>query len=124
MADDNLSLDDVVDVEEISDENEDRDKWAILTEEAPAGLMTTVWLADLSFPVKVKKDDGEEVDSFAKGMFATTSRDKLIARIATCISVPESGFDVSEYTTKTQAVKEFFDGSDDRNIFIGLVPVE
>ena len=124
MADDNLSLDDVVDVEEISDENDERDKWAVLTEDAPAGLMTTIWLADLSFPVKVKQDDDTEADSFAKGMFATTTRDKLINRIATCISVPESKFDISQYTTKTQAIKEFFDSNEDRNIFIGLIPVE
>tara|TARA_Y100000996_G_scaffold348580_1_gene287186 strand:- start:2422 stop:2817 length:396 start_codon:yes stop_codon:yes gene_type:complete len=126
MVDDGVEDAEYAEVADLQEESVDEeDRWSILTAEGGDTFVTSVWLADISFPVTVTNDDGEEVQSYAKGLFATTTKDKLIDRIIGCIRVPEADFDITEYTTKVQAIKAFFEEKDsDRNLFVGVVPVE
>ena len=92
--------------------------WDALSDEEN-DVNTMVWHIDLSFTVGDLGDVRE--------VFATTNKAKAVARIFNIVSSPDvkepCDFDASLFTTKMQAIRSFFDGVDDRNLFVGLVPV-
>ena len=59
--------------------------------------------------------------------FSSTNKAKAVDRVFSIISSPDvkdpCDFDVSQYTTKVQATRAFFDGVEERNLFIALVPL-
>ena len=92
--------------------------WDALSDEEN-DVNTMVWHIDLSFTVGDLGDVRE--------VFATTNKAKAVARIFNIVSSPDvkepCDFDASQYTTRVQAIKAFFDGVDKRNLFIALVPL-
>lgn len=80
---------------------------------------TMIWHVDLSFPVGDLGDVRE--------VFSSTNKVKAIDRAFSIISSPDvkvpCEFDVSQYTTKIEAIKAFFAGVEERNLFIALVPL-
>jgi len=88
-------------------------------EDEKAESLTTVWVCDISFDVP---EQGR-----ARDIFACTTKEKVVTRLFSIISSPDlkepCDFDASKFTTKQQAIREFFDGIESRNLFVGLVPV-
>ena len=77
---------------------------------------TFVWLAGLVVEV-----EGKPSRAFI------TARSKIIAidKIYQIITSPEVDPDLAKnFTTKTSAIKEYFDGKDNRDIFLMLCPLE
>ncbi len=103
------------------DQVDDPTLWDALSNDEE-DVNTMIWYTDLSFPVVV-----EEQDSIVREVFAATNKQKVVNRIYQVVSSPDVAeaceFDASDYTTKVSAVQAFFDGVEDRNLFIGLVPV-
>lgn len=88
-------------------------------------LETVVYYVDLSFPVGNEGTGVREV-------FAATSKEKAIARIHSILNHPDvvKGLPVSalsdEYLanqTPLEAVQDFFEDHEERNLFLALVPV-
>ena len=94
---------------------EERSFWDVL-EDRETEISSMVWISEVRFPLS----DGRG----ARGLFATTTKDKAIDKIFSAIAVPEVEFDVAKYTTKTQAIREFFEDQEDRSVFVALAPVE
>ena len=96
-------------------EQEERSFWDVL-EDRETEMSSMVWISEIRFPLT----DGRA----ARGLFATTTKDKAIDKIFSAIAVPEVEFDVAKFTTKTQAIREFFEDQEDRSVFVALAPVE
>jgi len=110
--------DSVEDAEEIAPGLDPEDFWNAFEDEKAESL-TTVWVCDVSFSVP---DQG-----VARDIFACTTKDKIVTRLFNIISSPDlkdpCEFDAAKFTTKQQAIRAFFDGVEERNLFVGLVPV-
>ena len=106
-------------VSDKTDSEEDATTLWDALEEEKNDVNTMVWHIDLSFTVGDLGDVRE--------VFATTNKAKAVARIFNIVSSPDvkepCDFDASQYTTRVQAIKAFFDGVDKRNLFIALVPL-
>ena len=98
--------------------NTGEDFWEAFEDEEAESL-TTVWVCDVSFEVPEQ--------GIARDIFASSTKAKVVGRLFNIISSPDlkepCGFDASKFTTKQQAIREFFDGVESRNLFVGLVPV-
>jgi hypothetical protein len=88
-------------------------------EDEKAESLTTVWVCDVSFDVPER--------GRARDIFACTTKDKIVTRLFSIISSSDlkdpCEFDATKFTTKQQAIRAFFDGVEERNLFVGLVPV-
>ena len=106
------------DVEEIATKPAGEDFWEAFEDEEAESL-TTVWVCDVSFSVP---DQG-----VARDIFASSTKSKVVDRLFSIISSPDlkdpCEFDAAKFTTKQQAIRAFFDGVEERNLFVGLVPV-
>ena len=106
------------DVEEIATKPAGEDFWEAFEDEEAESL-TTVWVCDVSFNVPEQ--------GVARDIFASTTKDKVVNRLFSIISSPDlkdpCEFDAAKFTTKQQAIRAFFDGVEERNLFVGLVPV-
>ncbi len=93
------------------------DFWKRLDDD-DADVMTTLWFCDISFEVPEK--------GIARDVFACTTKAKIVNRIFAIISSPDinaKDFNVNDFTTKSLAIRAFFEGVDGRNLFIALIPV-
>jgi hypothetical protein len=119
---DNAVEDVVEDVVEISEEDGEADPsgdfWEAFEDEEAESL-TTVWVCDVSFNVPEQ--------GVARDIFASTTKAKVVNRLFSIISSPDlkdpCEFDAAKFTTKQQAIRAFFDGVEERNLFVGLVPI-
>ena len=92
--------------------------WDALSDEEN-DVNTMIWHTECSFPVKELGDVRE--------LFACTSKTKAINRLFAIVSSPDlkepCNFDSSQYATKVQAIKAFFDGVEERNLLMALIPI-
>lgn len=106
------------DVEEIATKPAGEDFWEAFEDEEAESL-TTVWVCDVSFNVPEQ--------GVARDIFASSTKSKVVDRLFSIISSPDlkdpCEFDAAKFTTKQQAIRAFFDGVEERNLFVGLVPV-
>ena len=110
-----------VKTEEVAEETGENTStmWEALAD-SKNNLETVVYYCDVSFPVG---EDGTGV----REVFAATSKEKSIARIYSILQHPDvvSGLDLSFSPDHTplEAVQDFFEDEDERNLFLALVPV-
>ncbi len=111
-------LEELEEIEEGESVRNNDEFWTAFEDEK-ADSLTTVWFCDVSFDVSDK--------GLARDIFACTTKEKLTNRIFAIISSPDlkepCNFDSAQFTTKTQAIRAFFDKVEGRNLFVGLVPV-
>ena len=89
------------------------DFWEVL--EKPADINTYVWLAGMVLEVN---------DAPSRAFLVARSKTALIDRVYQVLTSEELGWDASQYLTKTKAIRGYFDGHDNRDIFFMLCPVE
>ena len=105
-------------IPEETEKTQSEQLWDALGDEE-TNVNTMVWHTEISFSVGEKGQ--------VRDIFAATNKTKVVDRLFAIVSSPDikepCDFDVSQYTTKIEAIKAFFDGINGRNLIVALIPI-
>ena len=83
--------------------------------EKPVDINTYVWLAGMILDIN---------DNPSRAFITARSKDVIINKIYDILVGENVGHDGSQYTTKTQAIRGYFEGYEKRDLFLMLCPLE